>query len=96
MDLLFSQFEVASIAIAVVVARVITVDGESNWPGRDAAGRRLNDAGGRLLLPESEVRGPGRVRCLRWNALCLSVEALTSTRRGGGPSEPAAVEVFMT
>jgi Ca2+:H+ antiporter len=31
MDLLFSQFEIVSIIIAVVVGRSITVDGESNW-----------------------------------------------------------------
>lgn len=31
MDLLFSRFEVVAIAIAVVVGRTITVDGESNW-----------------------------------------------------------------
>jgi Ca2+:H+ antiporter len=31
MDLLFSQFEVVSIAIAVTVGRMMTVDGESNW-----------------------------------------------------------------
>lgn len=31
MDLLFSRFEIVSIAIAVVVGRTITVDGESNW-----------------------------------------------------------------
>ncbi len=31
MDLLFSRFEVIAIAIAVMVGRNITVDGESNW-----------------------------------------------------------------
>jgi Ca2+:H+ antiporter len=31
MDLLFSRFEVVAIAIAVLVGRTITVDGESNW-----------------------------------------------------------------
>jgi Ca2+:H+ antiporter len=31
MDLLFSQFEVVAIGIAVIVGRTITVDGESNW-----------------------------------------------------------------
>ncbi len=31
MDLLFSQFEVIAIAIAVTIARAVTSDGESNW-----------------------------------------------------------------
>ncbi len=31
MDLLFSRFEVVSIAIAVLIGRHITIDGESNW-----------------------------------------------------------------
>jgi Ca2+:H+ antiporter len=31
MDLLFSQFEVVSIAIAVMIGRTIVADGESNW-----------------------------------------------------------------
>jgi Ca2+:H+ antiporter len=31
MDLLFSTFEVVSIALAVYVTRNLTIDGESNW-----------------------------------------------------------------
>ena len=31
MDLVFSEFEVISIVIAVAVGRSITLDGESNW-----------------------------------------------------------------
>ena len=31
MDLLFTQFEVVAIAIAVIVAQTMTSDGESHW-----------------------------------------------------------------
>ena len=31
MDLLFTRFEVVAIAIAVLIAQTMTVDGESNW-----------------------------------------------------------------